>query len=96
MRKFFEKLKNNQLLLDGMNVALGVVLLVSLIVFMASRVWLALLAAVWAAGLINMVNGLKAMRKKTGVFGQSMLFMGALIIIGGTVLVLSAMGLWEH
>ncbi len=92
MRKFLEKLKNNKLLLDGLNVAAGVVLLVSLIVFAVSRAWLALLPAIWAAGLINMSNGLKAM-SKTKAMGQSMLLMGALILLGGTIFVFSAMGM---
>ena len=92
MRKLFEKLKNNKLLLDAVNVVMGIVLLVSLIVFAAAKAWPALLPAIWAAGLINMANGMKAMRK-TKVLGQSMLLMGALILIGGTIFVLSAMGL---
>ncbi len=37
MRKFLEKLKNNKLLLDGLNVVAGIVLLVSLIVFAGWR-----------------------------------------------------------
>ncbi|MDE7211298.1 MAG: hypothetical protein K2O03_07620, partial [Lachnospiraceae bacterium] len=96
MRKFLQKLKDNKLLLDGVNVVGGFVLLVALLVFFISKAYLALLVAIWAAGLMNMANGLKSMRKKkTGAaLGQSMVMLGMIILIGGTALILSAMGLF--
>lgn len=96
MRKFLQKLKDNKLLLDGINVVGGFVLLVALLVFFISKAYLALLVAIWAAGLMNMANGLKSMRKKKGgaALGQSMVMLGMIILIGGTALILSAMGLF--
>lgn len=94
MKKFLQKLKDNKLLPDALNVVLGIVLIAALAVFFINQAYLALLAAVWAAGLINVVNGLKAAgKKKGGGLGQSMAMLGAIIIIGGTALIFSAMGL---
>ena len=95
MKKFLQKIKDNQLLLDAVNVVCGFILIVALLAFVISQAYLALLVAVWAAGLINVGNGLKAMRRKRGVvFGQSMLMLGVIILIGGTALILSMMGLY--
>nr|MDE7326457.1 hypothetical protein [Lachnospiraceae bacterium] len=95
MRKFFQKIKDNKLLLDGVNVIAGFVLLIALLVFFITQAFIALLVAIWAAGLINIANGFKSMRaKKGGVMpGQSMVLLGFIILVGGTVLVLSMMGL---
>ncbi len=94
MRNFLQKIRDNKLLLDGINVIAGFVLLIALLVFFITRLYLALLIAIWAAGLINMANGFKSMRaKKGGVMpGQSMVLLGFVILIGGTALVLSLMG----
>lgn len=95
MRKFWKKLKDNELLLDSLNVILGLVLIAALAVFFISQAYIALLAAVWAAGFMNMVNGVKAARKKKGgTLGQSMVMLGMFIVVGGTMLIFSAMGLF--
>lgn len=96
MRKFLQKLRDNKLLLDSINVVAGFVLLVALLIFFVSQAFIALLVAVWAAGLMNMANGFKAMRrnKKGAALGQSMVMLGMIILVGGTALVLSAMGLF--
>lgn len=95
MKKFLQKIKDNQLLLDAINVICGFILIVALLVFVIGRAYLALLIAVWAAGFINIGNGLKAMRKKNGaILGQSMLMLGVIILIGGTALILSMMGMY--
>lgn len=92
MRKFLQKLKNNDLLLDSLNVGIGFVLIVTLAVFMITGAYLVLLLAVWAAGMINMVNGFKTMKKKAhATLGQSMVFLGMIILVGGSVLVISMM-----
>lgn len=94
MRKFLQKIKDNKLLLDGINVIAGFVLLIALLVFFISQAYLALLLAVWAAGFMNMANGLKYMRgkKKNTSVGPSMVMLGMIILLGGTVLILSMMG----
>lgn len=95
MRKFWKKLKDNELLLDSLNVILGLVLIAALAVFFISQAYIALLAAVWAAGFMNMVNGVKAARKKKGgTLGQSMVMLGMFIVVGGTMLIFSVMGLF--
>ncbi len=93
MRKFFQRLKENKLLLDGINVVAGFVLLVALLVFFISRAYIALLFAVWAAGFMNMANGLKYMRGKNrnAAVGPSMVMLGMIILFGGTALILSMM-----
>ncbi|MDE6873889.1 MAG: hypothetical protein K2P87_05480 [Lachnospiraceae bacterium] len=96
MRKFLQKIRDNKLLLDGINVVAGFVLLLALLIFFISQAFIALLIAVWAAGFMNMANGLKAMKrnKKGAALGQSMVMLGMIILIGGTALILSAMGLF--
>lgn len=56
MKKFLQKIKDNQLLLDAVNVVCGFILIVALLAFVISQAYLALLVAVWAAGLINVGN----------------------------------------
>ena len=56
---WLQNLKNNELLLDGANVMLGFVLIITLLVYFMSGAYFALLLAVWAAGFMNIVNGLK-------------------------------------
>lgn len=93
MRKFLQRLKENNLLLDAANVALGVVMLASLAFVFTTQSNLALLLAIWSAGLMNATNGLKAMKQKGRKgMGQSMFFMGILVIAIGTMLVFSMMG----
>lgn len=94
MRKFLQKIKDNKLLLDGINVIAGFVLLVALLVFFINQAYIALLLAVWAAGFMNMANGLKYMRgkKKNTAAGPSMVMLGMIILLGGTALILSMMG----
>lgn len=93
MKKLLQKLKDNRLLLDTLNVVLGVVMIIALVLVFILRSNLALLAAIWTAGLMNAVNGLKAMKQKERkMMGQSMFFMGMLVIVIGTVLVFSMMG----
>lgn len=95
MRKLWKKLRDNELLLDSLNVILGLVLLAALAAFFISQAYIALLAAVWAAGFMNVVNGVKAARKKkNGALGQSMIMLGMFIAVGGTILIFSAMGLF--
>lgn len=96
MKKFLQKIKENKLLLDSVNVVAGFVLLVALLVFFISQAYIALLIAIWAAGFMNMANGFKSMRGKKGAntAGQSMVMLGMILLVGGTALILSAMGLF--
>lgn len=96
MGKFLQKIKENKLLLDSINVVAGFVLLVSMLVFFINQALIALLLAIWAAGFMNMANGLKVIRKnkKGAPVGQSMVMLGMIILVGGTALVLSAIGLF--
>ena len=92
MKKFLQKLKDNHLLLDAANVVLGLIMVVAFILTATLRSNIALLFLVWGAGFMNVVNGLKTMRRqKQKMMGQSMIFLGFLIIIGGTMMVLSMM-----
>ena len=91
MKKFLEKLKQNNLLLDGANVVAGIVMMAAFVLFIITKAWLALLFVVWSAGVINIVNGMKTMRKKgKQTLGQSMLLFGVIILFGGTILVITA------
>ncbi|MBQ9118526.1 MAG: hypothetical protein IJY09_00525 [Lachnospiraceae bacterium] len=91
MRKLIQKLKENNLILDTVNVILGVVMILAIIAVFVWQSVIALFITVWSAGLMNTVNGLKLlMKKEKKMMGQSMVFMGVLIIVAGTVLLLSA------
>lgn len=95
MKKFLQKLKDNRLLLDAANVVLGLIMVVAFILTCTLHSNIALLFVVWGAGFMNIVNGLKAMgRGKQKAMGQSMVFLGFLIVIGGTMLVLSMMNVF--
>ena len=58
MKKFLEKLKQNNLLLDGANVVAGIVMMAAFVLFIITKAWLALLFVVWSAGVIKIVNGM--------------------------------------
>lgn len=93
IKKLLERLKENNLLLDAANIVLGIVMLAAIAFIFTTQSNIAVLIAVWAAGLMNAVNGLKAMKhKERKAMGQSMFFMGILVIFIGTVLVLSSIG----
>lgn len=95
LKKWIQKLRDNNMVLDMANVILGVVLLIALVLVFTIESSLALLLAVWSAGLMNTVNGLKAMKhRERKTAGQSMVFMGLLIVFGGTILVFSMMGIF--
>ena len=90
MHKLIQKLKNNDLILDTVNVILGIIMIIAIFIVFKWQSVIALFATVWMAGLINVVNGLKLLLKKNKkMLGQSMVFMGMLIIVGGTVLLVS-------
>ncbi len=92
MRKWIKKLKENKLLLDGINVAIGLVMIIALVVLFTTESVISLFVVVWAAGLINIMNGLKMLGKKNQkMLGQSMVFMGMLIIVAGTILAFSGL-----
>ncbi len=89
MRKWIQKLKENKLLLDGINVVVGLFMIIAMIVLFTTGSVISMFVVIWAAGIINIMNGMKMLGKKNQrMMGQSMIFFGGLIIVAGTILMI--------
>ncbi len=89
MNKIIKILKEQKLLLDMVNVLLGIfviVLFVLLFVHPDNKYFL--IAALFIGGLMNVTNGLGKLRDKKTTVSSYLLFTGAIIIIIAVILIL--------
>lgn len=85
MEKFKRMMKDYKLLLDFINVLLGVIIVILIIgVFMYPQNRIILKAAFFIGGLMNVVNGLKIRKDNTKQsMGMNLIMIGGIIIFIG-------------
>lgn len=90
MNKWWKILRDRQMILDIANVVLGILMIAAMFTVFRWNSVIGLFVTIWSAGLMNIANGLKMISQKNRkTLGQSMMLLGAIIAIGGTLLLVA-------
>lgn len=89
LKKISKFLKNKEMVLDTVNIILGLLMLTALVVFWKTGNKISMFAIIFSGGAMNLCNGYRyLMQKERKQLGYSMILFGAVILVLGVVILL--------
>ncbi len=89
LKKFLKFVKNKEMILDTVNIVLGLLMLTALVVFWKTGNKISMFTIIFSGGAMNLCNGYRYIKQKDRKqLGYSTILFGTVILVLGVILLL--------